>query len=132
MSLVGYLSVFSQGLEQENGDLLASLLSIHHPTKDLLQYKSEAKVQQFIPSPWTDVVMHHIRVQNELLQDNLIQANEYQTSLVHSFLSFFSQLGRWSLPVLLVLNKDLRNLAMKVRNSFALYLIDVVHRLTPS
>ena len=114
MSLVGYLSLFAQGLEQEDGPLLASLLSIHHSSKELLQYKTEAKVQQFLSSPWSDIVLGHIQVQSELSEQRIISATSLQNSLVQSFLTVFGQLGRWSLPVLYTVNKDLRFLAIQV------------------
>ena len=110
MSLQSYLTEFMLALEQENGTALSFLLSIHHPLQHPPRISSS-----FLPQPWTDMVLDHLKIIQAWKKQDLLQACSFQQNLVQSFLALFSsQLSKWALPILYTLLKDLRMLSINV------------------
>ncbi|CAG8532219.1 10150_t:CDS:10 [Paraglomus occultum] len=120
------LAQFRLALQAEDGNRLAQLLNLSGGhTKALARAlekghtkKAEDDARKLLGSPWDDVVVQHLRVLLNKQRRNYAAAFEEQHTLVHkyvnrSFLRIFNNLSRWSLPVLYVINWDLRSLGIE-------------------
>lgn len=110
MSLTSYLSLFSFHLEANQGNELKELLSISRPFANIT---GDKKIDQFLESPWAEMVNSHFKVLECLNKRDVVSAYQEQTLVVTYFLQTFTLLTSWCLPVLDGILKDLVNLSIQ-------------------
>ncbi|KAL0089350.1 hypothetical protein J3Q64DRAFT_1808624 [Phycomyces blakesleeanus] len=66
-----------------------------------------------LDAPWDDMTASHIRAALYFDQGAYLEAFDAQKEVVQSFQRSMPSLTRWCLPILYVINNDLRNIALK-------------------
>ncbi|KAI8089894.1 uncharacterized protein BX664DRAFT_334166 [Halteromyces radiatus] len=121
-SLNYYLTKFHNLARNSNGKQLARQLSLEdkHTQSLLNQHISLDQVDELcrnrLESPWDEIAACHLKALVYNDEDLHLQAYDAQKDLVQFFQRAMSGLTRWCLPVLYVINNDLRILATKVDN----------------
>jgi hypothetical protein len=119
-SFARYVQFISEYLQDLDGYDLAPLLSYQHAehaTSERVVCESAAMMRahlKHIPSPWDEFVLLHMRGCVLLLQNQFVGAYKEQASLVQSFTKYLQTIKdeNWMLPVLNVIIRDLRLLAI--------------------
>ena len=111
MSQTSFLSLFSFHLEANQGNEIKELLKISRPFTNII---GDKKINQFLDSPWAEMVNSHFKVLYHLNNNDLASAYQEQTKIVSSFLQMLSSLTSWCLPILDGILRDLMSLAIKV------------------
>ncbi|KAL1920397.1 uncharacterized protein VTP21DRAFT_774 [Calcarisporiella thermophila] len=111
-----YIAEFSDAVAEENEYDLARLLQLNPrlqpdvmPPKNVVIKECRARV----PSPWDEVVYHHLEVLPALDRGNFIDAYAEQSQVVQHFLRVLVNLSRNSLQALYSVCLDLQQLAIK-------------------
>ncbi|KAF8514852.1 PCI-domain-containing protein [Hysterangium stoloniferum] len=121
MQFHNYISEIASAVRVQDGDKLASLLSLDGPHIPKLLMgmhdSSRPALARYIPSviaPWGDIAVAHVQV-FVYVGDMPEDAFREQDALVnqHFLVRFFKDSTSWVLPALYVLLRDLRHLAQK-------------------
>ncbi|XP_033223134.1 PCI domain-containing protein 2 [Belonocnema kinseyi] len=106
----------------QDGDLLADLLSLRHSHISIPQLTSEAamtRAMEHLSSPFDDLVLYHLKALSSATKDDPLTTYNYQSSAVQS-LTKILQLQKeenWMLPVMNVMCLELRLLAVRAENA---------------
>lgn len=113
-----YLNEFNNCINRKNGSELAILLTYQHrehsQSINLLNNFSEDAIAKQITLKWNDICIFHLNVCYLISQSKFIDAFKEHTNLVQFFTKTISSMQNenWMLPVLNVLIRDLRLLAI--------------------
>ncbi|KAI8991697.1 hypothetical protein BDF20DRAFT_845891 [Mycotypha africana] len=119
MQALNYTNKLKKLINEENGKALAPLLSLQHAhTKNLLDHNIqpsdyETLVKNKVEAPWNDIIVNHIKTLVHLDEGLYDEAFETQKELVQAFQRGMSNMTRWCLPVLYIINNELRIIATK-------------------
>lgn len=112
MDVFIYVQEFNSHLNGKNGDELARLLTYQHREHAQSGYPEPAIARQII-SPWNEMCNFHLKTCNHLRQCEFIAAFKEHSNLVQLFTKTIgSATANWTLPVLNVVIRDLRQLAI--------------------
>lgn len=115
-----YVQYVSECLHDMDGVELAPLFTYQHPehaTNERIVGESQQNIKsqmKHIPSPWDEFVLLHLRSCGLLLRCQFLAAYKEQATLVQSFTKYLPTIKdeNWMLPVLNVVIRDLRLLAV--------------------
>ncbi|KAI7862876.1 PCI-domain-containing protein [Spinellus fusiger] len=113
-----YISKVASAADKENGKQLAQLFLLEdtHSQSFLKQPLNEAAVEsqcRRLDAPWDDMALAHVRAVVSFDQADHLDAFDAQKDVVQALQRSMSSLTRWCLPVLYVVNKDLKWIALK-------------------
>ncbi|KAF7725375.1 COP9 signalosome (CSN) subunit [Apophysomyces ossiformis] len=120
-----YLSKIQTYSNSENGKNLANLFSINdYHISSLLEQniqvnKLEPMCRNRLGSPWDDMALGHLKAAVFMDQGQYVEAFEAQKDVVQAFQRSMSGFTRWCLPILYVINNDLRIIASKADDEVA-------------
>ncbi|KAF9930062.1 COP9 signalosome (CSN) subunit [Linnemannia zychae] len=120
MILPMYLGQVNQGINHEHAQKVAAFLQVFskHSEKLLMETKESAReieetCRARLPSPWNEIVFHHIMACKAVEAVNFVAAYGDQLSAVTIFLREFQNMTNWPLEILYILNADLGRLAVQ-------------------
>ncbi|CEP12593.1 hypothetical protein [Parasitella parasitica] len=119
MNLTTYLNKLSLHINNENGKLVSSLLSLTHShVKGFLNHVTDPQqidntCKNRLETPWNDVAANHLKTLVHVDAGDYDEAFETQKELVQAFQRGMSNMTRWCLPALYIINNDLRIIASK-------------------
>ncbi|RHZ67024.1 hypothetical protein Glove_303g62 [Diversispora epigaea] len=124
MNFSDFIQNLNQCIERENGSQIAELLTIRAPFIQSLASncdkisirKLEIDAKRTLEQPWNEFVVLYVKVIISMSKRKYAEAFDEQNLLVSNFHKAFQNtltLTRWSLPILYVLDYDLRLLAIK-------------------
>ncbi|KAG1461266.1 hypothetical protein G6F56_005764 [Rhizopus delemar] len=106
--------------QEENGNNLSSLFAYKEKHVDQLvaQSTKSHELQQYIKSfqleaPWAEMVTLHVKTAEHLDQGEYEEAFLTQKELVQTLQRYMPNMTRWILPVLYLVNNDLRLIATR-------------------
>ena len=113
MDPLTYVQEFNGHVNRKNGEELARLLTYQHREHSQSCY-SEKSIAKQIGSPWNDLCAFHLKTCEHLQQCAFVAAFKEHGNLVQCFTKTVSLMtnANWMLPVLNVLIRDLRQLAI--------------------
>ena len=113
MDLFSYVQEFNGQLNRKNGEELARLLTYQHREHSQSFYSAKESIARQIVSPWDDMCIFHLKSCDHLRQCEFKAAFKEHANLVQLFTKTIgSANANWMLPVLNVLIRDLRQLAI--------------------
>ncbi|KAK9763892.1 COP9 signalosome (CSN) subunit [Basidiobolus ranarum] len=117
MNIRRYTGAISQAIALDNGPQLVKLLSIDDTTSIAIsttsnQHQIERQCQHEVPPAWEGVVTNHLQAARFLQEKNYTDAYASQLACCQAFLRIFTTQTNWCLPVLYVVNKNLRDVAI--------------------
>lgn len=113
-SLVQYLTQVKDGIENQDGNALATLLtyqhSFHSQSRWVLNFRDD---QIKLPKTWDELVISHLNLCIDLEKNDPIQAFQDQVYVLHNFQKVLHTVkeDNWPLPILSSICRDLRLLA---------------------
>ncbi|KAI8076485.1 uncharacterized protein B0P05DRAFT_546041 [Gilbertella persicaria] len=114
----GYFNKIKGNLGNENGKHISSLLSIDDTkhTKLLIDQSItlddiESACARNFESPWTDIILNHIKTVLYVDQQDYVSAFDSQKEVVQGFQKILPNLTRWCLVALYTINNELRIIA---------------------
>ncbi|CAH3024806.1 unnamed protein product [Porites evermanni] len=118
MSLEQYLDQVERGLVSKNGDILAELLSFHHPHIASLRLQlpdAQVQCERWFEQPYDEMVASHLRAVWAVANGDYVEARAAQAVVVQTFTrAFQSQKDEnWALPLMNAVTLDLRLFAMQ-------------------
>lgn len=112
MDLSSYVQEFNGQLNRKNGEELARLLTYQHREHSQSSYPKESINRQIV-APWNEMCVFHLKTCDHLRQCEFKSAFKEHSNLVQLFTKTIgSANANWMLPVLNVLIRDLRQLAI--------------------
>ena len=118
MALANYLRDFKDAIIYKNGSAVATLLSYqdspHSTNQRLLSEVREDAIRSIVFRPWDDLVVAHLLLCRHIADGRLEEAFKEQVNVMQGFTKIFQALkdDNWPLPVLFVMCRDLRLLAV--------------------
>ncbi|CAG8447358.1 5393_t:CDS:10 [Acaulospora morrowiae] len=119
MNISDFFQSLKQHVDRENGTKVAELLTIRAPFMQTLAShcekfsvrKLETDAKRILEQPWNELILLYIKVITSISKRKYAEAFEEHLLLVQAFHKTNS--SRWSLPILYVIDFDLRLLAIK-------------------
>lgn len=122
MNFFPYLQEFSNHVKRKNGNELANLLTYQHQQHSksdrlldaYVSSDASKDIDKHINSPWNDMCIYHLNICDYLRECAFVAAFKEHCNLVQVFTKWLGSLKNenWMLPVVNVLIRDLRQLAI--------------------
>lgn len=120
-TLVQYLKQVESAISNNEGDLLAALVSFQHLHihNQKLWVDFEGQCQKFLENPYDEMIAAHIRCAMAVSNGDMMEAYACQGVVTQSFLKAFQaqKEENWAIPVLKRVVSDLRQFALKAEAS---------------
>ncbi|KAK4511528.1 uncharacterized protein ATC70_012743 [Mucor velutinosus] len=119
MKLTTYVNKFQLYVNSENGKQVSLLLALdHNYAKQFLNsgvqlHQIDNACKSSLEAPWNEVASNHLKTLIHIDAGDYEDAFDTQKELVQAFQRGMSNMTRWCLPALYIINNDLRIAASK-------------------
>ncbi|XP_019871609.1 PCI domain-containing protein 2 [Aethina tumida] len=118
MSLNHYLQVIERAWRDQNGEKVASFLSLRHEHSSFPSYQQESPegiVERFLPNPIDELVILHLKCLYYISKNDFMEAYQQQSTMTQVLVKILQaqKNENWSLPIMYTICLDLRLMAQQ-------------------